>query len=138
MKETDKKNLKKDIEFIKEFINIPYPEYIHDIDLYDSIDYFGLACCYCFLKRPFSDISSISNIFAGGNLEKIEHNMVLIDSEELYNYYSKMRTAIRILKKYYNNDGTLKEKYKNAEIEKEKTGLIGKIKARIKHYRDFY
>ncbi len=128
MKKTDSKILRKDIEFIKEFIKLPYPEYIHDIDLYDSIDYFGLACCYCFLKRPLANISSITNIFASVNLEKIEHNMILINSEELNNYYCKMRIAMRILKKYYNDDGTLKDKYKDVKIEVERINPFRKNK----------
>jgi len=40
--------------------------------------------------------------------------MVLIDSKKLNEYYSKMRNTIRILKKYYNLDGTLKKVLNNS------------------------
>ena len=37
---------------------------------------------------------------------------MLYNLDDLNNYYIKMRTSLRILQKYYNEDGTLKDKYK--------------------------
>jgi len=98
----------KDIEMVKEYYDMPYPPYLHDIDLYESVDYMA-GLCNTFIKSKNKNLGYSLNIFAGNNMSEIEHKMLLINSEELNDYYSKMKNVLRILKKYYNEDGTLKK-----------------------------
>lgn len=102
---------KKYIKVIKEFYDRPYPPYIHESNLYDIADFFG-TICMVFLKRPYKDIKFTLNIFNGANKEELEHNVMQINNEELNLYYRDMKRILRILKKYYNIDGTLKDVYK--------------------------
>ncbi len=99
--------LRKDIKQVKEYYETPYPPYLHDVGLYDSVDFFS-TLCMIFLKNNKKNLGYKLNIFAGDNLSEIEHKMLLVNSSELNEYYSKMRNALRILKKYY-NDGTIKK-----------------------------
>jgi len=105
------KELAQDIKIIKEYYDTPYPPYLHDIDLYDSVDFFT-TLCMIFLKKKNKNLEYKFDVFAGVDIAELEHKMLLIDSKELNEYYAKMKNTIRILKKYYNEDGTLKKSLK--------------------------
>ena len=48
----------------------------------------------------------------GPNRVKQLNKLGIYNLEDLNEYYKKMQVSLRILKKYYNEDVTLKDKYK--------------------------
>lgn len=102
---------KKDINIVKDYYDTPYPRRLHDVGLYYSVDYMA-GLCNSFIYNFGKDLTGHLDVFRGDNLEDIEHKIMLYNLDDLNNYYIKMRTSLRILQKYYNEDGTLKDKYK--------------------------
>lgn len=106
----EKMNLqyKKDRSIVKDYYDMPYPNGIHGVGLYDSVDYMA-GLCQRFLDYPDRDLCWHLDVFRGENREEIEHKIMLYDLDDLNEYYKKMLLSLRILKKYYNNDGTLRD-----------------------------
>ncbi|MCX4254558.1 MAG: hypothetical protein OSJ63_04735 [Bacilli bacterium] len=103
--------LKRDINIVQKYYDKAYPKYVHDTDLYDVVDFLNLLCCI-FLKGNLKDLEFKLNIFAGSNKTEIEYKIKKLNYDELTNYYQESLMIWEILKKYYNEDGTLKDKYK--------------------------
>lgn len=102
---------KKDRSIVKDYYETPYPRRLHDVGLYDCVDYMA-GHCNIFIYYFNKNLNGHLDVFRGSDREDIEQKILLYNLEDLNEYYKKMQMSLRILKKYYNEDGTLKDKYK--------------------------
>lgn len=98
----------KDRMIVKEYYDMPYPRGLHDVGLYELVDYMS-GLCQRFIEYPCNNLSWHLDVFRGSNREIIEQKILLYNYDDLNEYYKKMLVSLRILKKYYNEDGTLKD-----------------------------
>ena len=99
---------RKDRKIVKDYYDTPYPRGLHDVGLYNSVDYMA-GLCQRFMDCPCNDLSWHLDVLSGNNREVIEQKILLYNYDDLNEYYKKMIISLRILKKYYNEDGSLKD-----------------------------
>lgn len=98
----------KDRKIVKNYLEEPYPRGLHDVGLYEFVDY-NAGFFHSFVYYPTKKLNGHFVPYNRNNREMIEQKILLYNYDDLNEYYKKMIISLRILKKYYNEDGTLKD-----------------------------
>ena len=100
---------KEDKKIIKEYLKMKYPILAWDHNLDETYDYIGMQC-WEFLHN-YKNLESKLCDFSAEEKNKIESEIQKNkpESEELNDFYQKSLQVIKILNKYYNEDGTIKK-----------------------------
>jgi hypothetical protein len=100
--------IKSDVQFSKSFLNQKYPYFTHEENLDSCFDYYsGLVSCFAKnVKNLKNDILELSTEVKNTFDKYINENKK--ETENILIYYLMLQTAILILNRHYNNDGTRK------------------------------
>lgn len=108
---------KEEKKYIKKFLNMRYPGGTHDLDLDLCFDYYNSMCLQLLWRTRKLTAKLIDfNLEEENKIKKfISQNHNNQDGKDMEIYCLMIQNIVKILHKYYNDDGTRKT---NSKIEK--------------------
>ncbi len=110
--------LKEEKKYIKKFLDMRYPSGTHELDLDLCFDYYNSMCIQLLWRKR-----KLTTKLIDFNLEKedeikrfIRQNRNNQDGKDMEEYCLMIQNIMKILHKYYNNDGVRKSNSKIRKI----------------------